>query len=119
MGCGQSKSVEVVEEKEDEEVIVAEKTIIKKEEKTNVIEEKVQEVITSNKEDKTELSSKTNNVAKADSESDGSSSDASDSDESDDEVLGDWFEQDDFVAFEPTTSPKNEEASSNIVLMIC
>ena len=109
MGCGQSKSVEVVEEKEDEEVIVAEKTIIKKEEKTNVIEEKVQEVITSNEEDKTILSSKTNNVAKADSESDGSSSDASDSDESDDEVLGDWFEQDDFVAFEPTTSPKNEE----------
>ena len=32
-----------------------------------------------------------------------------DEDSDDDEVLGDWFEQDDFVAYEPKATPKNEE----------
>ena len=43
-------------------------------------------------------------------------SDSSDYEDSDDEeVLGDWFEQDDFVAYEPKATPKNEEVSKTPV----
>ena len=35
------------------------------------------------------------------------SSESSNDDSDDDEVLGDWFEQDDFVAYEPVNTPEH------------